>query len=353
MIDHEPLARSQDITASWLASVLRASGIAPLVEVLSLDVEVYRTKPSSTLYRLTPRYRNPGALPVSLLLKLGRPGVEIERAHRRRRREHAYYATIAAAMDEPLSPTAYSVACSADANHFHVLMDDLTGSHERPPRGLPPDPEQANRAIETYAAHHAAWWNHEDLRAILARSDEDYIDRQGASAHTATGKFLVEYGRYLDPSVKEKLRAAADATPSILAASVSGPVTLLHGDSHPWNVLTPRTSGGRTYLVDWEAWTAGNLATDLVNYIVMRFDPILRRRLQPTLLDRYHATLMSCGVTGYGRSDLETDYRRAIVRKMPSPVSRVLGGQEPALGWESLTRLALAWDDLGCADVLR
>lgn len=352
MLTTAPITRERDITAAWLGSVLRQAEGHGNVRVTALEVERYRSKPLSVLYRLVPTYDLRGGLPESFILKCARPDETTAVALRRRTREHAYYTEVAPEMADPPSPRAWSAALDPASGVSHLLMDDLTGSHDRPPRGLPPTPAQAEGAMEAFAALHAGWWNDPRLKEAVSLRDAGWHDSRGDSARTMADELLAEHGPYLAASVREAVALSGRHLTWLLRATEAGAVSAVHGDAHPWNVLTPLDPGGQPALVDWEAWTIDSPALDIASYIALRFDPALRRELEPGLLRRYHGQLLVQGVAGYPWDEFLLDYRRAIARRVTMPVTRWKRGDPVDSWWNTLSRICLAWQDHDCAGVL-
>jgi aminoglycoside phosphotransferase (APT) family kinase protein len=351
MPDQSFISRQKQITPSWLAGALRDAGHED-VGVRSLTVEPYRTKPYSLLFRLHVGYAGDPGLPERLLLKVARPDATNVTSRRRRRKESAFYASLAGAVNPPVSPAALAVACADDARTGFLLMEDLIDTHDRPPRGLPPTPKQAMLAVTAFGGLHAALWNHPDLRETLTLRDADYHRKRAEDAESSAATTLERFGPYLDDGIRHIITRHAEHNGPLTARAFAGPVSAIHGDAHPWNVLTPREGDGPALLIDWEAWTVDSPAMDIASFIVLRFDTGLRRRLESTLLDTWHAALVEGGLQGYSRNDLFDDYRRAIVRRVSMPLARVLRDEEPDSWFPILSRLALAWDDLSCDDVL-
>jgi hypothetical protein len=76
--------------------------------------------------------------------------------------------------------------------------------------------------------------------------------------------------------------------------------------------------------------------------------PEQRRRMECALLDRYHATLVECGVHGYDRQALDDDYRLAVLWQIATPVWQAAYDIPPVIWWNNMQRVLLAVDDLGC-----
>jgi hypothetical protein len=86
--------------------------------------------------------------------------------------------------------------------------------------------------------------------------------------------------------------------------------------------------------------------------IAAHWYPERRQRMERPLLDHYHATLVTNGVSGYGRGDLHDDYRVSVLWQLMTPVWQAGLGQHPMIWWDHLERIILAVDDLGCRDLL-
>jgi Ser/Thr protein kinase RdoA (MazF antagonist) len=365
-----PLTDASQVTARWLTSVLRAGGFLPATgpTVRRLAVEKFRGKPLSTLLRLTPTWDGepPPRLPASFILKLSKIDDASATARRRRQKEHAFYTQLVPAMPRPPAPRAFAAAWDPRTAAAHLLMEDLDPTHGRPPRGLPPTPVQAEAHVLALADLHAAWWESPDLRDALALRDPDWHARRLRAADDARA-LLADLGGYLSAGIRNALSAAVEAWPEI-AVDGPWPVTVIHGDAHAWNCLTPTASEaasgpaggtadgavdeavtgpavGPAVLLDWEAWSIEPAATDLTALIAMRFDPQLRRDLEPGLLAAYHARLLASGVDAYPWDAFLADYRRALLRRVMTPVSQWKRGLGPEQWWNNLSRVALAWEE--------
>ncbi len=151
--------------------------------------------------------------------------------------------------------------------------------------------------------------------------------------------------------VYERLLAAG---PRLVERFGAGrPLTLVHGDAHWWNCLVPE--GGASddvRLVDWEDWAVAVGAMDIAYPIAMLWFPERRRAMERSLLDDYHGALVEGGVSGYHRRSLDEDYRWSVALGMLRPIWQATGGLPARVWWPNLERNALAFEDLGCADLL-
>jgi hypothetical protein len=335
------------ITRAWLESTLRTAG-ALTGDLDGIDIATLRMKSFSELLRVELAFAPGGAGPASVVVKLARPGRATATMRRRRRKEHEFYAAIAPAMAVSPAPRAFAAAWDETTGRSCLVLEDCSTSHAPTPRGLPPTRAEAEAAVERLAAVHAAWWNHPPLRDGLPSAAE--IAVRVRSAHRLLSEFLREMDGRLAEATSRALRDVADAYPALLSAPSSAPVTLLHGDSHPWNFLHPRDGAGRTILLDWESWSIGAGPHDLVALIAMRSLPDLRQEREAALLARYHAALRAAGVDGYAWADCWNDYRRGVARRLIAPLRLRLAGSN---SWQTcLNCLALAYHDLRCDETL-
>jgi aminoglycoside phosphotransferase (APT) family kinase protein len=334
------------VTAEWLDSVLRCPDDRTEV-VRDLRVHRWRGKPVSLLLKLIPTYAPsaPSRLPRSFVLKLAKPGPPSAAAERRRAKEHVFYTAVAPAMANPPLVRVWSADHDPASGATHLLMDDLEPTHSRPLRGLPPTGAQATATVDALAAIHAAWWGQPDALQVVTLRDAVWIDARTRSASRAVDGLLAQVGHHLAPGMRRALAEAKSAYDGLRRAPARGPATLVHGDAHAWNCLTP-TNGGAPVLLDWEAWTVDSGAYDLASLIALRFDPETRRLLEPGLLRRYHDRLLALGLEGYGWDALRADYRDAVLRRALVPALQWRRGVPVATWWNNLSRISLALSDL-------
>jgi hypothetical protein len=116
--------------------------------------------------------------------------------------------------------------------------------------------------------------------------------------------------------------------------------------------MMPREQGGDVCLIDWDGWRVSIATGDLAYLIATHWYPDRRRLLERTLLDHYHAELLENGVRGYGRADLDEDYRLSALMQIATPVWQMAYKVPPWVWWNHLDRVMSAYDDLGCHDLL-
>jgi aminoglycoside phosphotransferase (APT) family kinase protein len=349
-----PVVSSQrDITAAWLASTLRAAGWLPDGDVKTLSVTRWRSKTMSDLYRLEATYTRNEIAPASFILKAARADERSSVANRRRWKEHEFYTRVAPVMEDPPVPRPFAAEYTPGNRQSHLLLEDLTATHWSTPAPLPPTPHQLRGEIDCLAQIHSWWWNHPDLGGVTAERDDAWIAVRSAAMQRRLDRFLAAVGEHLPESSRSALETVIRAWPTLLRRTAARPLTVVHGDAHPWNFLTPRDRGeARTCLLDWEGWSIEPGPHDLASLLALHLPVSERRALEEELVERYVACLAERGVTGYGIATGWDDYRRAVARRVLSPAGLWARGSRARSWWPALEHITAAFHDLRCEEIL-
>jgi hypothetical protein len=347
------VSRRRDITASWLTATLRAGSHLTAGEVATLSVARWRGKTLSNLYRLEATFTRETSAPGNFILKVARASQISSIAKSRRWKEHEFYTRLAPAMDDPPVPRPYAAAYDPASQRSHLLLEDLTATHRSPPAPLPPTPVQLRGAVTCLAHIHSWWWNHPDLSAAVAERDEVWIAERTASTERRLTRFLAKFGDHLPQATRAALTTAAAAWTVMLRRTAGLPLTIVHGDAHPWNFLMPlAATDGRTCLLDWEGWSIEPGPHDLASLIALHLPVSERQALEEELVERYGDELRKRGVVGYDQTACWDDYRRSIIRRVLSPVGLWSRGTHARAWWPALEHMTAAYHDLRCEDVL-
>jgi hypothetical protein len=295
----------------------------------------------------------PAEAPARLLLKFTRSGLDTS-LQSVGEREVAFYRQAAPLM--PGGPLPRCFDAQYESGRFHLLLEDLSETHMVFTDGpIPPNVEACERIVETWAMFHAFWWQHPRLgREVGTFLDAAALTTMGADYRRRYERFAEALGDRLWSDARAVYARVFDArerlyTPARLYAAY----TLAHGDAHVWNLLYPRdgdASGIR--LIDWDAWRVGRGAADLAYMMAVHWYPERRAELEARLIERYHASLLAHGVTGYGLDCLWEDYRLAVIGHLAIPVWQQSVGLHPSVWWAHLHRTLAAFKDLDCAAFL-
>jgi Phosphotransferase enzyme family len=341
--------------AAHLTQALRRAGVLGEARVREVVVESARPTILFHIIRLRLSYDGtPGDAPHSIILKTGHPD-RIDTGWNGGLQEVAFYTDVATTMSARLVPRCFEARCDATTKIWHLLLEDLSDSHViATPWPLPPSQTQCERIVDTRARFHAAWWD--DPR--LGKSVGTW--RDAATIGQNMRDFILHFARFADRlgdnlsrerrALYERLPAAA---PRLIARHESRRnLTITHGDAHVWNCFLPRDGGDDVRLFDWDAWRIGLATSDLAYMMAIHWYPDRRRQMERALLDRYHVTLLAHGVRDYDSQNLNDDYRLAVLWQIATPVLQAAYDIPPVIWWNNLERVLLAFDDLGCRDLL-
>jgi len=332
------------------ADLLGASAVSHVTVLSTRDTVV------SHIVRLGLSYDGPAPnAPRSLILKL--PHETFAKSlWQGGRHEVGFYRDVAPLMPPRLVPRCYDGGSDEAALSWHLLLEDLTDTHQAATTWpVPPPLPQARAIVRALARLHAAWWG--DSR--LGETVGSFATRDETTAHGEV--FAGHYQRFADAlgdRLSAERRIVYDrfiaAMPRLLDRYHSRRnLSLAHGDAHVWNFLVPKDANSDDVRpFDFDQWRINVPAHDLAYMIALHLYPERRRDIEGTLLDCYHETLMGLGVAAYDRAALTQDYRRAVLWHISKPVWQWAIQLPPVIWWNNLERIFLAVDDLGCRELL-
>ncbi len=344
--------------AAVLSRVLRDAGALGEVQISAVGVESTSTKIVSQVMRLRLSYDQPApGAPDTLILKTNHPK-RSEAGWRRGRNEVAFYRRVAPTTAGRFVPRCFEAHADEASGDWHLILEDLTDTHaivgDWP---LPPTLPACDRIVETHAGHQASHWDAAHLESLM----ETWRWRDATATHkflellsAQVDRFAARMGDRLPPERRALYGRLLDAAPRLAERyRTRRDLTVVQGDAHVWNCFLPRDDRGTPRLFDWDSWKIDVGASDVAHMMTVHWYPDRRRRIERSLLDRYHAALLANGVAGYDRRALDDDYRFATLWQITWPVWQEAGGVPPRIWWNNLERVLLAFDDLGCIDLLR
>lgn len=340
--------------AAHLTAILRRNGVLADGRVCEVTADAPRDMILSRIVRLKLAYEGEAnGAPASLIIKLPLPraGGPVAWAGR----EVAFYRNVAPATPARLVPHCYDAAFSEETKDWHLVLEDFTDTHmiatEWP---IPPTEAQCRAIVGTFARFHAAWWDDKRLGVSLG----EWVT---AAAAQERMQFLRDCWRRFSDFLGDRLSAErralyerflAKPSPLLARQNTRRNLTIVHGDSHIWNVLLPKGEDGAPRLFDWDAWRLGIATFDLAYMMATHWYPARRRHFERPLLDHHHATLVEAGVQRYDRRALDDDYRLAVLMQLAVPLNQFNASIPPIIWWGHLERITAAIDDLGCRDLL-
>lgn len=343
-------------SAEHLTEVLRRNGVLGRGHVSAVAIDKPFPTLVSQVQRLHLTYEGAASdAPTSLIFKTdlpNRPGAKWESG----RKEVAFYSDVAPATPAGLLLRCFEAHYDTATSDWHLLLEDLTDSHMiATPWPLPPTIQQSEMIVRTHARFQAAWWDDPRLGVTVGTWPEPKaIEVWLKSLVEAYAQFADLLGDRLSSEQRAFYERLFDQAPRLLQRTLGRRnMTVIQGDSHVWNCFLPRNiSSDTTRIFDWDGWRPNVGASDLAYMMAMHWYPDLRQRMEGHLLDCFHTELTAQGVTGYDRSTLQDDYRRAVLWQTTRPIWIQAAGIPPVVWWNNLERIHLAVADLDCRALL-
>ena len=296
----------EQVTPAWLTDVLLRSGGLLSGAVAAIDTRVEHSSNAQIAWlAVTYDEAATGERPGKLLLKLCQGDVAATSS------EVDYYTRdYVAAPSAPL-PKCYDAAYDAAARCYHVLLADLSATHDNA-WPYAPSKGYAFALAEAFAALHAPHFGSAPMH------DAAKVD--GFVAHVRQGlQPLIDHlGPVLPAQWRKTMLRVFETHPKKMKARLrdSNGFTLIHGDPNPGNVLRPRAGRGRVLLIDRQPfdWSLTRwLGAGDVSYAIAHWWPTpARRALELPMLKRYHRALLRRGIRGYSFDALYADYRLSL-----------------------------------------
>lgn len=351
------ITRWEQVTPAWLTDTLRAKGYLPLGQVTAVEQKDTFNTTTSLVVRFVLDYSTdaPATAPRRMFMKMTKSGEAEDFAARVGPKEVALYNGIAGTATERWVPHCYSAAYAAETDTFHLLLEDLTDSHTQPEWPLPPLQEQCEQAIDCLANIHAFWWDHPQLgKEMGSDPDNSELSTLLGDAQALFASFVDFMGDRLSSERRSIYEQVLASAPGLMQRFLQEKnLTLTHGDAHLWNFLYPHDMKNDTVrLVDWQSSDTSIGAADLAYMMALHWFPERRARLEKPLLRRYHDRLIESGISGYAWDDCWYDYRFSTILNLFIPVWQWSVKLWASIWWPHLERSFLAYEDLGCAELL-
>ncbi len=313
-------ASLDDFTPEWLTEALGERVSAVEIEPVGVGVGIL-----GLLARLRVTYANgAAALPSSMIGKIASPypetvGISVH---------YGFYVNEVQFYRECSTtpglrvPAAYYSDIDEAGTSFVLLLEDLASARMCDQVvGCPP--VEAGHVMDAAAALHSFWWENpklDDLTWLRPMNNDAYKSTQ--DQYAAVWPALVE--RFASRVPAHALAVAEAFQPRIGAMLdwivESRPNTIAHTDFRLDNFFFDHPDGSPATVIDWQLSVRGMGALDVSYFLAESLSPEDRRAHERSLLERYHAGLVTGGVTGYSFDDLWLDYRIGFVAQLTIPV---------------------------------
>jgi thiamine kinase-like enzyme len=344
-------------TPDWLTWVLQQSGRLARGKVAYAHAETVSSY-TSTIVRLSLTYSQdaPSNAPTHLFLKLSRPDSHQHVVgNEERRKEVELHNLVAVLMPQPPVVCCYRAAYDAQTGASYLLFDDVAAMHFGGDRSPMPGMAHWEKAIDSFAAWHAFWWDHPALPQFAEVPSEASVSGTIDGIRECYVRFADSAGDNLSNPQRQVYQRVLASLPRLLQRVSQGRrLTLIHGDANPSNVLLPcDTVTGKALIIDWQLWGVSYATEDLSHLIALYWEKDQRNAMERALLMRYHDQLVQHGVKQYDWADCWYDYRLAVIdRVLFMPMWFWNAGVPLSEVWSSLEKAMQAFDDLRCAELL-
>lgn len=250
------------------------------------------------------------------------------------RAEIDYYTRdFAGLVDAPLVRCHHA---AADDTRYHLLLDDLGGTH-RNQFDVVPTARYGRSLVEAVARLHAHRWPQPPPEPAA-------LERALAPARTGSARMLEAMAVGFSAGERDQVRALFEWLPGALRARLGHPqgFTWTHGDLNPGNVLAPIEGDGPIFLIDHQPFAVAPLTNwlgvaDLAHAIAVWWPVDARRACERALVAAWHAELLVRGVGGYPLAQAWEDYRLCALHSICVPAARCA---EP----EAATTMRWVWE---------
>lgn len=275
------------ITAEWLSAAMG-------LRIDSLDIERIGdgTGFMGQLFRVALSSPDPGC-PRSVIVKLPTtdPGAQfIGQMSRVWEREHSCYRDVVPQMNIRVPKAWVNIA-----EPLCLVLEDLApavpGDHVAGATA-----EQADRAIDVLARHHAAWFEHPQLAAFtwMPGLDDPGLDALAPTFAIGWPMFLERFGGRLPERCLRWCERFVEGIPEWIATHLDDPITMTHGDFRLDNLFF--CDDGTVAVIDWQMSMRAPGQADFVYFCANNLTIEMRRAHEERLLQRYVAGLHANGV---------------------------------------------------------
>ena len=241
--------------------------------------------------------------------------------------QFGYYAREAGAYRSLLDRSGLATArCHAvvDTEHGPALILDELVDHSSADQLVGATIGQALAAADLLGDLHARFWN-DPVLAVCAwlPGPTDAVITMYDHLFALTWESFCAMTVDLLPEAH--LRAAEGFIgrfAEVCAEFARAPRTLVHGDFRLDNLLF--APAGHAAAIDWQLAAWGRGAYDLAFFASGSIDDGVLAQLEPALIARYHARLVTNGVQGYSLAACRHDYLGGLVMNLPNPVTALV-----------------------------
>ncbi len=280
-----------DVSAEWLAE---AMGVG--IDSIELHPIAAGEGFMGQLARVSIHSSDP-TVPATVIIKLPTAdpaGQFMGQQMRVWEREHAFYRDVAPLMTIRV-PRPYVNLADPPCLVLEDLAPAVPGDHV-----VGASLDQAERAIDVLARHHAHWFEHPLLTEFdwVPGLDDPAVLTLGPTFEIGWPLFLERYGSELPDRVLRWCERFVAQLPEWITTHYDDRVTLTHGDFRLDNMFFNDHEGGdrSVTVIDWQLGMRAPGQTDFVYFCANNLTVEMRREHEEALLQRYVSGLHAAGV---------------------------------------------------------
>jgi aminoglycoside/choline kinase family phosphotransferase len=284
--------------------------VTPIGQGQGLTAELLRVQPTYSTYESN--------APRSVIIKRSSgdgPAQDIARSLRFMERECGAYSEIRR-TGRLRRPACYHYSLDRDVGDGILFLEDLGGMTPGD-QIAGPDEGQTNGALIALASFHAEWWDNDIFNrpTVFPRFNDPSIVAIVQNIYDAArAPFEKNFAKGLPSDFLGILDFIAENMTAFADRLAEPPVTYLHGDFRADNLFFDQKSKTpEIWAIDWQITCVGSAVFDAAYFISQSVDLGGSDSAERTLLETYHKTLISCGVTDYSFERCLLDYRRSVV----------------------------------------
>lgn len=225
-----------------------------------------------------------------------------------------------------------------DKKRFLLLLDDISDDYYAANEINRNDLGNWMIAAESLAKIHSFFWNGANSGKLKnLHGDVKSLEEKIQNYHNALDKFLAYASDYYGTEILDVYQSALEDAilferNNITRREQNNNITIIHGDSHIFNVMFPKEEAiHKPLVVDFQFWRMGIAAVDIMNLTRVAFPFANDSENYLKLLMHYHRQLQENGVKNYDFNEFLKDYYMAAAMAVFGPVFNYF---EFGLGYE-------------------
>lgn len=236
-----------------------------------------------------------------------------------------FYRNVNSNSDLPIVKC-YDAFISDDRKNYLLLLEDISDDFCSVNEIDRYEIRNWLNAAESLAKLHAFYWNGANSGELkLIHGDNKSMEEKIIFYHNALEKFLTYASDYYDKEILDRYNFALEDVLIYERETIdrrlnSKNVTVIHGDSHVYNLMFPKDPLNRPIAVDFQFWRMGLATIDIMNLMRIAFPFTNEPERYRDVLKHYHTILLNYGVTNYSFHECLQDYYLSTALAVFGPV---------------------------------